>query len=684
MKKWNRLWVTGLTCVTALTLSPSSQGAFEQMLDLSALDRSVDPCSDFYAFSCGGWLSRTELPADRPSWTRSFSSINEENLGELRKILEAYAAHDYSLPSQNAKKLGDFYSACTNLDALERSQTATLQTELAPIQKMKKEDLTQIIGQMEMKGFSVLFQIGSSPDAKDASQMIAEVDQGGLSLPNRDYYLQDEKAPIRANYVAHVSRILELSGLSPEQSTKDAQLILAFETELAKNSLSPVERRDPQKVYHLLPRTQLSQLTPLIQWDSLFDTLGAPAFEKLNIAVPAFLKGLNALLSDAPLEQIQAYFRWRILHSLASNLGKAFIEENFNFYGRTLSGQKELKPRWKSCVQAADRILDDALGEAFVRKTFGEDAKTQTLSILKSVKNAFRENLASLAWMDTPTREYAIHKLEAIQSKIGFPEKWTDFSSLSISPDSHLQNQFAGVRFWSLKTMKKIGQPVDRTEWEMTPPTVNAYYNPPMNEIVFPAGILQSPLYSPSSSLAVNYGAIGMIIGHELTHGFDDQGRQYDEKGNLKDWWTQEVGAIFDQKAQCIVDQYSSYVVADDVHINGKLTLGENIADLGGLKLAYAAYQVAAQAAAEGHSATVSGSPAAPGLTSDQQFFVSFAQSWCTRSTQEYEKLGAASDPHSAPKYRVNGTVTNLPEFERAFSCASGAPLAPKNRCSIW
>ena len=454
---------------------PTVHAALEPMLDLTALDREIDPCNDFYAFSCGGWLSRTQLPADRPSWTRSFSTIHEQNLAELRRLLEAYAKNDFTVPSQYSKLLGDYYAACMNTDDLERTHNDSLSAQLATTEKMKKEDLSRVAAELHLQGRSVLFGIGSTPDSMDSTRMIAEVDQGGLTLPNRDYYFQDEKAPIREKYLVHVAKMLELAGTQKGQAEKDAHSILAFETELAKNALSPVDRRDPQKVYHLLPKGQLKELAPVLAWDSIFETLGAPAFESLNVAVPEFFKGLNVVLTHAPLEQIQAYFRWRIIHSLAPDLSKAFVDENFNFYGRTLSGQKENKPRWKSCVQNADRFLGDALGEAFVRETFGEEGKAQTLAILKTVQTAFEETLGSLSWMDASTREAAVKKLKSIQNKIGYPEKYEDLSSLKIGPESHIANNSEIIRFWTLKDMKKIGQAVDRTKWEMSPPTVNAY-----------------------------------------------------------------------------------------------------------------------------------------------------------------------------------------------------------------
>ncbi len=675
MRNLKLICALAVACTSLINPSTNAYATFEPMLDETALDRTVDPCTDFYAFSCRGWLNRTELPGDHPSWTRSFSTINEENLGELRKILESYAAHDYTLQSHYSKKLGDFYAACMNTQAMESTHTDFLRREFAVIEATKPETLSQVVGDLLLKGYSVLFSIGSTLDFKDSSRIIAEVDQGGLGLPNRDYYFDADKSQIREKYQAHITRMLEFAGIKKDQAQKDALSILTFETALAKNSLSPVDRRDPQNIYHLLPKSQLNELVSVLNWESIFNQVGAPAFENLNIATPDFLRGLNTLLSQAPLEQMQAYFRWHILHSTADKLGPTFEKENFDFYGKTLSGQKEMKPRWKTCVNSTDKSLQDALGEAFVKKTFGEAGKTQTLSILKSIQNAFKENLTSVSWMDDATRQYAITKLEAIQHKMGYPEKWTDFSTLHITPKSHIANGVETARFWTLKEMKKIGQPVNRTEWDMTPPTVNAYYDSQKNEIVFPAGILQSPFFQANASLAANYGAIGMVIGHELTHGFDDQGRQFDAQGNLKDWWTPTVGQVFNQKTQCLVDQYSTYPVADGVHINGKLTLGENLADLGGLKLAYAAYRLAANASPQ---------EATSDFTGEQKFFLSFAQSWCNKSTVEIEKLLAATDPHSSSKYRVNGVVTNLPEFEKAFGCQPGSAMAPVQRCSVW
>ncbi len=678
MKAFNFMGALALSGTFFLGMNSNAHAAFEPILDPTAIDSTVDPCSDFYSYACGGWLSRTELPGDRPSWTRSFSTINEQNLNELRAILDNYANGDFSLPSHYSKKLGAFYAACMNTTPIEAAQKTILSSELEPVESFKKEELTALIAKLRLRGRPIFFSVGSSSDLKDSTRQIAEIDQGGYSLPSKDYYFDTDKASIREKFVEHVARMFELAGIPKNQTEKSAQSVLAFETALTKNALSPVDRRDPQKLYHILSKGRIKELAPVIQWDSYFDQIGAPSFENLNVAVPDFFSGLNALLNTAPKEQIQAYLKWRVIHSIAPDLGHLFVEENFNFFGKTLSGQKQIKPRWKTCVEATDQSFEDALGEAFVRKTFGDEGKTQTLALVKSIQNVFGKNLASVSWMDPPTREQAIKKLQAIQNKIGFPEKWTDFSAIEIQPDSHIQNRSNLNQFWFQKDLNKIGKPVDRSEWGMSPPTVNAYYDPQKNEIAFPAGILQPPFYQANASLASNYGAIGMVIGHELTHGFDDQGRQFDELGNLKDWWTQEVSQIFDQKAECLVKQYSSYVVIDDIHLNGKLTLGENIADLGGLKIAYTAYRLASDLAKDTRKQEIQT------FTADQQFFLSFAQSWCTKRTPEIEKRYAATDPHSSPRYRVNGVVTNLTEFERAFSCTPGAPLAPLNRCSIW
>jgi predicted metalloendopeptidase len=661
-------------------LNPSFAG-FPPVLDESALDRTVDPCHNFYDFACGGWNAKAVIPGDRPALYRSFTSIQEENLTQLRQILENYKEGDISLPSTYAKKLGDFYAACMNESAAEGAATQLLPSLMNEVDSAQnKTELTRKMAHLKLMGIGTFLRVSAIQDLKDSSQMIASFDQGGLGLPNRDYYLDSsaDKVEKRKLYQEHIQSMFQLLGASEEVAEGNAKTVLKIETELAKQSLSPADRRDPTKLYHPMHKPEFQKLSPRVAWEIFFETLEIKNIKMFNVAVPQFFSGLSQLVEQTSLEDMKTYMKWHVLSSMAPSLGKKYVDEHFNFYEKALQGQKEQKERWKKCVELADAHLQDALGEAYVKKTFGESGKTESLKILENVQSTFKKYLSTLAWMDEPTRAAALEKLNAIRNKIGYPEKWENLSSLHVDRAYHFLNILSSNSFWVKKDLAKIGKPVDRSLWQMTPPTVNAYYEPSLNEIVFPAGILQPPFFSAKSPKAANYGAIGMVIGHELTHGFDDEGRQYDASGNLKDWWSPKVGEQFSKKAECLEKQYSSYTIVDGIHLNGKLTLGENIADLGGLKIAYSAFQVVKEdLAAQKKSKN-------KGFTEDQKFFISFAQGWCAKVSPELEKLRAATDPHSPPRYRVNGVVVNSPDFAKAFSCQPGSPMAPRDRCIVW
>ncbi len=698
--------IATLAGALVMGLSSLSYAGFEPLLDYTALDLSVDPCSDFYSYSCGGWLNRSEAPPDRPFWSRSVSTIQEANLAELRGVLEAYSESNFVIPNQTAEKIGAFYLACMDTEAIERTHLEALNSELAVLDHAKREELPGILEQLYLRGHFVLFRITSSLGSKKSSPNLAELDQRGLSLPNKNDYFDTDRAPIREKFVKHVARMLEISGIRRTQSLRQASSILAFETELARYAVPQIDQRSQHiSPSRTLSKGQLRELAPFFNWDHLLDELDAPPFEMLRIVGPEFFKRLSLLLAQAPFEQIQSYLKWQIIHSMAADLGQSFVEENFNFYGKDLLGQKGATPRWKYCTEAADQSFQEALVEPLFRKSFGKNARDEAISLIEKIQKEFKKSINSNSWLDASTRSSALEKLDAIENKVGYLGQSTDFSSLRINPGDHIQNRSRIALFWALRSIKKIGQPADHVEWGFSPTMVNAYYELSRNEIIFPAGIFQSPFFLPGASLALNYGAIGAVIGHELTHAFDDEGRQYDASGNFKNWWTQEVRQIFEEKGECLVDQYSSYLVFDDVHINGRLTLGENMADLEGLKLAYAAYREVATLEAPDARARawqinwfnflldririiVSQGVVSRELsrlsTGDQQFFISFAQLWCTQNTSETKKYRAAIDLHSAPKYRVNGVVANMPEFERAFHCSPGAPLAPLNRCSIW
>lgn len=694
----NRFFSLGLSLVLSFCClySPGSWAAVDQtsgmlsmlrmprMLDTEALDRSIHPCTDFYHFACGGWIKKTQIPADKPILVRSFSQIRDQNEIELKTILEQYSVKDFSLKSQYQELLGDFYASCMDEATQEEISPKALANELAEINSIGKVKLlSDVIADLQTKGVGAFFNIGSEQDKKNSTQMVAAVDQGGLGLPNRDYYLSTDKklAKFRPLYLQHIAKMFEIAGASPSEAKKDAQAILKLETELAQSSLSPEQRRDPKKLYHPLGLKGLRVLSPTFAWEEFFSKLNVSKLQNLNVAVPEFMKAVDAVILKAPISTIQAYLRWQTIHTYARALNDSFYNEHFRFYGKILTGQKEKKPRWKRCIESADLLLGEALGEAFVKKTFGEEGKKRTLAILENLEKAFEKNLTQVNWMDDPTRKAAIVKLKAIKNKIGYPEKWKDYSNLKFERGHYLSNWLSGAKLAVRRDLDKIGKPVDRAEWLMLPQMVNAYYSPEMNEIAFPAGILQSPFYSNLSPAAANYGAIGSVIGHELTHGFDDEGRQFDSEGNLNEWWSPRVSEVFSKKTECLVKQYSQYRVAGGTPINGKLTLGENIADLGGLKIAYSAFMSLPQEHEEGHEKELQKGTE---WTKDQQIFISYAQDWCAKVSPEEEQRRANIDPHAPPEYRVNGVIRNTPEFEEAFSCKAGDPMAPLQRCSIW
>jgi putative endopeptidase len=528
----------------------------------------------------------------------------------------------------------------------------------------------------------VMFTFDSTPDPKNASMTIADLDQGGLGLPDRDYYLQtDERTTtIRQKYVAYVQKLFELTGVPSDQAQAKANKILAIETELAKVSLDPTQRRDPQLLVHEYEKDALAQLTPVFAFNRYFAEQDTPQFSKLNVAVPDFFKGLNTVLEKTSLDDLKSYLSFHYIDASSRELPKAFVDANFDFYGHTLTGAKQLKPRWKRCVEMTDEEIGEALGRKFVDKTFGEEGKQRTLELVGQIERQMADDIASIRWMSAETKKQALIKLHAVTNKIGYPDKWRDYSSLTLVDGDYLGNYYRANEFESRRERNKIGKPVDRSEWGMTPPTVNAYYNPQENNINFPAGILQPPFYSNKADDAANFGAIGVVIGHELTHGFDDEGRQFDADGNLRDWWQKQDEQRFTKLANCIVEEYGSFSPVSGVELNGKLTLGENTADNGGLRLAY--YALMAQLKKDSTPVTQK----TDGYTQTQQFFLGFAQVWCGNRTEESERLRAKTDPHSPGKFRVNGSVKNFPAFSQAFGCKAGdAMYADSNRaCRVW
>jgi len=643
-------------------------------LDVTAMDRSIDPCVDFFAYSCGGWIKNNPIPPDQSSWD-SYSKMEDENKTQLRGILEAAAAPDPGRNSTN-QKIGDYYASCIDEQAIEAKGIDPLKAELDRIAKISsKADLADIASAMSTD--NVFFRFDSIQDYRDASQVVADADQGGLGLPDRDYYTKDDdkSQELRKAYVAHVQKMFELLGDPSATAATEAQAVMRIETAMAKGSMTRVERRDPKSLDHKMTAAELAKLSPDFHWNIYFTKVGLPSISSLNVSAPNFFKTLNEQISKESLADWKTYLRWHLVHANARFLSSAIFNENFAFYGKTLQGSEQPKPRWKRCTEDIDDYLGEALGQAYVEKYFSPQAKQDAQKVVKGIQTAMEQEINSLPWMSDVTKKQALIKLHSMANKIGYPDKWRDYSKLEIIRGDNLGNVERARQFEFNRQLAKIGKPVDKGEWDMTPPTVNAYYNPQMNDINFPAGVLQPPAFDPNSDAAPNYGDTGGTVGHELTHGFDDEGRQFDAKGNLRDWWTENDGKEFVKRASCISDQYSKYVIIDDIKINGKLTLGEDVADLGGLLLAYMAWKEATK-----------GQTLAPieGLTPEQRFFIGYGQSWCGQTRDESKRLRATIDPHSPEKYRTNGVVSNMPEFQEAFHCKAGQPMVNENRCKVW
>jgi putative endopeptidase len=643
------------------------------VFDPRFIDASVDPCHDLYRYACGGWLAANPAPPDQPYYGRS-RELAARNREILRQLLEEAAAH----PTDTNRQIADFYGACMDESAIDAKGLEPLQPELARIRALRsKKALPALLAHLHEIGAEALFGFGDQSDFKDASHGIAVVNQGGLGLPDRDYYFKTDEKSVqqRTAYEAHVAKMLGLLGDAPAEAAAEAKSILALETALAKPALNRVRRRDPSAVYHKLPVAELGRLAPDFAWTVYFKGTGAPEFAELNVAEPDFVKGVEGVVKATPLPVLKAYLRWQLVHAAAPMLSKPFVDENFAFYSDTLRGAKEQEPRWRRCVIATDGALGEALGQLYVEKQFGPASKERMAQLVTDLRTAYARDLDSLPWMGEETKKRALEKLQAMVDKIGYPDKWRDYSALVIEHDDALGNGLRAEAFEKHRRLARIGKPVDRGEWGMTPPTVNAYYSPLHNDINFPAGILQPPYFSLSGDDAVNYGAIGAVIGHEMTHGFDDQGRRFDKDGNLNDWWTKDDAKNFDTRASCLSDQAGGFTAVDDVKLNGKLTLGENTADNGGIHIAFAAYKARTAGKAE---------TKAFGFTADQRFFLAYAQVWCNNQTPETARFLALNDPHPATEFRVNGVVSNMAEFGQAFSCPAGAAMVRANACRVW
>ncbi len=652
----------------------TSAGMPQPVLNVKSMDTSVDPCADFFTYSCGSWIKENPIPPDQTSWS-VYSKLEDDNKAILREILES-SASPAGKRDALTQTIGDYYAACMDEKAIDAAQLKSLQPALDQIQQLHlKREIAGVVAPMVSD--DALFRFRSDQDYKNSTQVIAEADQGGLGLPDRDYYLKTDgkSVELRKAYAAHLKKMFELLGDKPLAATAEARTVLRIETALAKGSLTQVERRDPKKLYHKMTTQELSSLIPSFQWKIYFDKIGLPKVEALNVETPEFFKALNTELRNETLTSWKTYLRWHLINANAPFLSSDFVNADFDFYGKTLRGAQELEPRWKRCVGYVDNDLGEALGQAYVQRTFPPDAKQRAQKMVKEIEDAMGRDIESLSWMTPTTKQQALGKLHAVANKIGYPDKWRDYSALTIARSDEMGNVLRARDFEFHRQLAKIGKPVDRGEWQMTPPTVNAYYDPQMNDINFPAGVLQPPLFDANSDAATNFGDTGGTIGHELTHGFDDEGRQFDAQGNLRDWWTPQDAKAFEQRAKCISDQYSQYVVVDDIKINGKLTLGEDVADLGGVILAYMAWQD-----------DTKGQTLKPTeeFTPEQRFFIAYGQSWCASTRDETKRLRAVVDPHSPDKYRANGVVSNMPEFQQAFHCKAGSPMVRENRCRVW
>ena len=651
--------------------------------DPTAMDTTADPCVDFYQYACGNYAKLHPIPPDMPEFDQ-FINLFEFNTQALHDLVEkASAAHGAT--GTNEQKIGDYYSSCMDTDAIDKHGLGPIQPELDRIAALKsKAELPALIAHFHRITVPVFFDYGSQQDFKDATREVAYIDQSGIGLPEKDYYLRtDEKSvEIRKQYVAHLANVLKLLGDAPDAAQSEAQKIMDFETALAKGSMGVVDRRDPDKVYHMMALTSFSATAPAIDTAKYVELVGSPSVTELNVVTPDFFPALNKAIADTDLAVIQAYLRVRLADSFAMRLPHAFDAEDFDFYGRKLTGTPEQEARWKRCVQGTDSALGEALGKLYVAQYFTPDMKASTLREVHDIEAAMGKDIEQIDWMSPETRVKAEEKLHAVADKIGYPDHWRDYSKLDIQPGDALGNSMRARAFEVARQLDKIGKPVDRQEWQMTPPTVNAYYDPSMNDINFPAGILQPAFYDKDATDATNYGHIGAIVGHELTHGFDDQGAKFDAKGNLHDWWTPEDKKKFEEKTGCIVDEYSQFTAVDDVKVNGKLTLGENTADNGGLRLAYIA--LLARLASNPPAATTAEQQSEQHYSPQQQFFLGYAQNYCTNERPEFMRMLAQVDPHSPDALRVRGVIVNMTEFGPAFSCKPGQPMIPVKSCRVW
>ncbi len=670
-----------LTITAAFALAVFAQTAPRGFDPANMCTTTCKACEDFYQYANGGWIAKNEIPAAFPSWGIT-SPLREKNIATLHDILEAAAKNTAAPAGSNEQKIGSFYTSCMDDAKIEALAAKPLAPELAVINKMKSaRDLPATLAHLHLEGVPAIFNFGAGQDFKKSDSVIAVTGQGGLSLPDRDFYLKDDaksKSTLNA-YVAHLINMFQLLGDPPSKAMSEAQTVMKIETQLAQVSLDRVSRRDASKQYHKMSPADLKNVMANFDWATYFKKIDAPTFTEINVAHPDFFKGVDQMLTSVSIDDWKTYLRWHLVHDAADALSTAFVNEDFNFYSKTLAGTKEIQPRWRRCVVATDQNLGEALGEVYVKKAFPAEAKVRIKELVNNLIVALREDIPTLDWMSEPTRQAAIAKLNAFTVKIGYPDKWRDYSTLKIERTSYLDNLLRTSQFERRRNLTKMGRPVDRTEWGMTPPTVNAYNNSLMNEIVFPAGILQPPYFDPTADDALNYGAIGAVIGHEMSHGFDDQGRKFDLHGNLTDWWTEVDAKNYTERATCVEQQFSGFLVEEvGLNQNGKLVLGESIGDLGGLKIAWLAFQKSMQ-----------GKPRVAdidGFTPEQRFFLGWAQVWGRKSTPEAMRQQILTDPHPLGRFRTNGPLSNMPQFAEAFHCNLGdAMVRPVDqRCQVW
>ena len=666
-----------VVCFAASAQTPASKPPAN--FSIVNIDKTVDPCVDFYQYACGNWLKNSEIPADQPEWI-SFVELEESNKIVLRDILVKASVEG---PSRTPveQKIGDFYSSCMDEKAINAKGITPLKPELDRIAAAKdKAALIDVVARVHLIAANALFNFYSSPDLHNADSVIAFIDQGGLSLPDRDFYLKDDPktAEIRKAAVEYATQLFTLAGQTQAQAAASAQTVMRIETALARASMDRTSRRDPKNRDHKMARTDAVAMAPNFYLTQYFIDIGAPNFSDLNVSNPDFFKQVNGVLQATSLEDLKTYVSFKLINATAPWLSQPFVDANFKMQ-QALTGQEKIQDRWKRCVGATDDALGEALGQKYVEETFGPDGKQRMLKMVDALESSLNQDITTLPWMTDATKKQAQIKLEAIRNKIGYPDVWRDYSSLTIVRGDMVGNFLRANEFESKRDIAKIGKPLDRKEWGISPPTVNAFYSGSRNEIVFPAGILQPPFFDKQMDDAVNFGGIGLVIGHELTHGFDDQGRKFDPQGNLRDWWTAEDGQEFEKRASCVADEYSGFTAIDDLKLNGRLTLGENTADNGGARIALMALeQMIAQ------DKTGKANQKIDGYTPEQRFFLGFGRVWCEKRQPEFSRMLVTVDQHSPGKYRINGVVQNMPEFQKAWGCKDGQPMVAQNACRVW